>query len=174
MRHFSTAAAERRADPPSPSSKPDSFFHLSQLLSRESGGYVIALDLLASKVKVLDKTGGAPAAGSISSVPVASFWGKTTYHSLTVTYGVLGSLRCESASPVQRAKQADPRRRRQTPYAVAPTFLRRPSSTTSSLMLPLLHSHPSRLACTATTCRVSRRPQPTSATSCSLRPLEMA
>ncbi|ORY75692.1 hypothetical protein BCR35DRAFT_314621 [Leucosporidium creatinivorum] len=71
----------------------NSFFHLSQLLSRESGGYVIALDLLASRVKILDKTGAIPSVGSISSAPVASFWGKTTYHSVTVTYGAQGSLR---------------------------------------------------------------------------------
>ncbi|ORY69314.1 hypothetical protein BCR35DRAFT_326423 [Leucosporidium creatinivorum] len=79
-------------------SSSDHFFHLSQLLSRDIGGYVVALDLLQGRVTIRD-TIRPNCGGTCPSIPQASFWGRTTYHRMTVTFGAQGSLRYTVRAP---------------------------------------------------------------------------
>ncbi|GAA5917727.1 hypothetical protein JCM6882_009363 [Rhodosporidiobolus microsporus] len=68
------------------------FFHLTQLLSRESGGFVVALGLVNGKIKIssilpplLDPMTGAPL--PLPEMPAAQYWGRTTYHRVEVKWG---------------------------------------------------------------------------------------
>ncbi|GAA5821022.1 hypothetical protein JCM11251_001924 [Rhodosporidiobolus azoricus] len=68
------------------------FFHLTQLLSRESGGFVLALGLVNGKVKIsstlpplLDPITAAPL--PLPEMPAEQYWGRTTYHRIEVRWG---------------------------------------------------------------------------------------
>ncbi|GAA6039062.1 hypothetical protein JCM8097_000178 [Rhodosporidiobolus ruineniae] len=70
----------------------DHFFHLSQLLSREFSNPVYALDLYESTVAIEDLYDTSRCSSGIcKSISQESFWGRTTYHSVTVTFGDYGS-----------------------------------------------------------------------------------
>ncbi|ORY69315.1 hypothetical protein BCR35DRAFT_345537 [Leucosporidium creatinivorum] len=82
------------------------WFHLSQLLSRETGGYIVSLDLFKDTVRIFDTVRtlltsvlSPSCGGTCPSVPATSFWGRTTYHRMTVTFGAQGSLRYTVRAP---------------------------------------------------------------------------
>ncbi|BGP35376.1 hypothetical protein JCM10296v2_007212 [Rhodotorula toruloides] len=72
------------------------FFHLTQLLSREQGGFVVALGLVNGKIKIssvlppLVGLDGQPV--PLPEMPAEDFWGRTTYHRMAVRWGPGGSV----------------------------------------------------------------------------------
>ncbi|GAA6060580.1 hypothetical protein JCM10212_006815 [Sporobolomyces blumeae] len=73
------------------------FFHLTQLLSRETGGFVVALGLVHGKVKVssqIVRPPGESGAGDepLPEVDADKVWGRTTYHRMSVAFGPNGSI----------------------------------------------------------------------------------
>ncbi|BGP27661.1 hypothetical protein JCM10295v2_006635 [Rhodotorula toruloides] len=72
------------------------FFHLTQLLSREQGGFVVALGLVNGKIKIssvlptLVGSDGQPV--PLPEMPAEGFWGRTTYHRMAVKWGPGGSV----------------------------------------------------------------------------------
>ncbi|BGP12623.1 hypothetical protein JCM10213_008760 [Rhodosporidiobolus nylandii] len=67
------------------------FFHMFQLLSRDLGGYVIALDLISGSV-VIRESVPSRCGAACPSIPQSAFLGITTSHDLSVTYGDGGSI----------------------------------------------------------------------------------
>lgn len=121
----------------------DHFFHLSQLLSRDIGGYVIALDLREGRVRILD-TIRPTCGGTCPSVAANAFWGRTTYHRMTVTYGEGGRLRCTSTSRCsQPSCSADPSLPNR--HRARSCFPRRAPDPAVRLQDSSRHLHPSRL-----------------------------
>ncbi|BGP20107.1 hypothetical protein JCM10213v2_008242 [Rhodosporidiobolus nylandii] len=72
------------------------FFHLTQILSRESGGFVVSLGLVNNKVKIssilppLLDPAGQPL--PLPEIPAERYWGRTTYHRAVVKWGPGGSI----------------------------------------------------------------------------------
>ncbi|GAA5998947.1 uncharacterized protein JCM10292_005815 [Rhodotorula paludigena] len=72
------------------------FFHLTQLLSREQGGFVVALGLVNNVVAVssvlppLLAPDGTPL--PLPSIEKEKFWGRTTYHRAVVQWGPGGMV----------------------------------------------------------------------------------
>ncbi|GAA5981562.1 hypothetical protein JCM11641_004098 [Rhodosporidiobolus odoratus] len=72
------------------------FFHLTQLLSRESGGFVVALGLVNGKVKIssilppLLDAAGQPL--PLPELPAEQYWNRTVYHRAVVKWGPGGSV----------------------------------------------------------------------------------
>ncbi|GAA5865616.1 hypothetical protein JCM1840_001461 [Sporobolomyces johnsonii] len=72
------------------------FFHLTQILSREQGGFVVALGLVNRKIKISSVL-PQPLGPDGNPVPLPEmdaerFWGRTTYHRAVVTWGPGGSV----------------------------------------------------------------------------------
>jgi hypothetical protein len=110
------------------------WFHLSQLFSRETSGYTIALDLFQNTVRIFDTTRSS-CGGTCPSVPANSFWGRTTYHRMTVTFGAQGTLRCESSLSLYGVDLAGPSS--STPDTVrAPAFAGGPQTTLITYTIP--------------------------------------
>jgi len=77
------------------------FFHMTQLFSRDQGGFVVALGLVNGRIKVssqlpplVDAQG---AEVPLPEVEVERYWGRTTYHRMVVTWGPGGSVDCASS-----------------------------------------------------------------------------
>jgi hypothetical protein len=75
------------------------FFHLTQILSREQGGFVVALGLVQNKFRIssqlpplLDPVTGQPL--PLPEMDAANFYNRTTYHSATVQWGAGGFVDC--------------------------------------------------------------------------------
>ncbi|GAA6050874.1 hypothetical protein JCM3770_005750 [Rhodotorula araucariae] len=72
------------------------FFHMTQLFSREQGGFVLALGLVNGKIKIssilppLLSPNGAPL--PLPEIPVEQYWGRTTYHRAVVQWGPGGMV----------------------------------------------------------------------------------
>ncbi|BGP43489.1 hypothetical protein JCM10449v2_007524 [Rhodotorula kratochvilovae] len=72
------------------------FFHMTQLLSREQGGFVVALGLVNGKIKIssvlppLLGPDGTPL--PLPEIPVEQYWGRTTYHRAVVQWGPGGMV----------------------------------------------------------------------------------
>lgn len=79
------------------------FFHMTQLFSREQGGFVVALGLVNGKIKISSQLppligpDGAPVPQP--EVPVERYWGRTTYHRMVVRWGPGGSVDCAHSLP---------------------------------------------------------------------------
>lgn len=67
------------------------FFHLMQLYSRGDGAPIVTLDALSGKVTVRDYKRSC-ASTQCPSVALSSFTGKTTVHTMSVTYGPQGKM----------------------------------------------------------------------------------
>ncbi|KAI5480725.1 hypothetical protein MNV49_007652 [Pseudohyphozyma bogoriensis] len=68
----------------------NSFFHLTQLLRRDSpGGPVIFLDAVDGQAQITDVVRGC---SPCASIDLSRFVDRTTYHVMTVTYGSRGSF----------------------------------------------------------------------------------
>lgn len=72
------------------------FFHLTQILSREQGGFVVALGLVNGKVKI-SSIFPPPPGEELPSIPVEMYWGRTTFHRCAVVWGPEGSIDCKSS-----------------------------------------------------------------------------
>ncbi|ORY88421.1 hypothetical protein BCR35DRAFT_301544 [Leucosporidium creatinivorum] len=67
------------------------FFHLTQVLSREQGGFVVALGLVNGKIKI-SSIFPPPPGEELPSIPVEQYWGRTTFHRCAVVWGPGGSI----------------------------------------------------------------------------------
>ncbi|GAA6039058.1 hypothetical protein JCM8097_000176 [Rhodosporidiobolus ruineniae] len=68
------------------------FTHLMQLLSRDMGGFVIALDTLNGRVRIVESVPSRCPAAGCPSVPNSAFRGITTMHDMAVRFGTGGSI----------------------------------------------------------------------------------
>ncbi|GAA5985367.1 hypothetical protein JCM10908_006948 [Rhodotorula pacifica] len=72
------------------------FFHLMQLFSRESKGFVVALGFVQNKIRIasqlpplLDAQGGVV---PLPEIPIEEYWGRTVVHRCVVRWGERGSV----------------------------------------------------------------------------------
>ncbi|GAA5859820.1 hypothetical protein JCM1840_006469 [Sporobolomyces johnsonii] len=71
------------------------FFHLTQLFSRSTDGFILALGLLDGRIQIVDSDRsrcGPDADKACPSLRVEDYWGRTTLHDLQVEYGDEGSV----------------------------------------------------------------------------------
>ncbi|TNY20600.1 hypothetical protein DMC30DRAFT_352041 [Rhodotorula diobovata] len=79
-------------------SSSDHFFHIMQLFSRVTGGYLFALDVLTLDdergplVRIVDSNAGRCSGSGCPSLPLSRFAGRTTRHELRVKWGEGGSF----------------------------------------------------------------------------------
>lgn len=78
------------------------FFHLTQILSREQGGFVVALGFVQDKIRIssvlpplLDQM-GQPL--PLPEMDAAAYFNRTTYHHATVQWGPGGFVDCTPCS----------------------------------------------------------------------------
>lgn len=69
------------------------FFHIVQLFSRTSAGFVIALGLLNGRLIISDNI-RPNCGGTCPSISLEEVWGKTLYHRMVVEWGPNGCIDC--------------------------------------------------------------------------------
>lgn len=75
------------------------FFHLMQLFSRESKGFVVALGFVQNKIRISSQlppllaSDGTPL--PLPEISVERYWGRTVRHQAVVTWGPAGAVECE-------------------------------------------------------------------------------
>lgn len=84
----------------------DKFFHLTQLLSREQGGFILSLGLVKpNKIKIstidfvksaveAEESGMVVQGGNIIECEAERYWGKTVFHRMLVKWGEKGVIDC--------------------------------------------------------------------------------